>query len=609
MPAIDGSANQVMATDGLGQVSFVDASTVFTDTDDQTIDTFSFNSATNTLTLEIENDGIAAQTVDLSTLSNNANNGLNIDAGTIQLGGNLVENTTINFGGFNTSFNLDSTGDFIVQDNGVTSFIVEDTGDVGFGLSSPAYQVDISETDNTKLRAVNISKTDNTSSISYGVYNSKTSSGSSIDYAQYNELSGSGSGTQYAIANQINTTGTGLKYGVVNTFSVNSPSSKIGFINNFLNNTGDNHGLVNVFANANNASFGVQNQLTGDGVAAKTGIRNQFGGANGDVNPYIGFDNSFNDSGDGIRYGLRNTMSGTGNGAQYGNYNSLSGTGTGNKYGSYNLISSSAGGTHYGVYSSAGLNNGWAGYFVGKNYISGRLSIGETNNTNANLSIRTNSTSTVSHIELKETSANDGARIRFTNTSETSNRWTIFGRADNTAADSRFNIFHNGTGNIIVATGNGNVGIRRTPTTNTLEVNGNASKNTAGSWLANSDKRLKKDITNIKGSFALNKINKMQGVTYKWDDDKTGIERPSTIQYGFIAQDIMKVFPSKVSKDNLGYYQTAYGDYDPIFVEAIKELNKKINRLEQENKQLKELLQNQKLLEQRIQKLENFIKN
>ena len=90
-------------------------------------------------------------------------------------------------------------------------------------------------------------------------------------------------------------------------------------------------------------------------------------------------------------------------------------TGTGNKFGTYNLISSSAGGIHYGTYNSVSPTNGWAGYFVGKNYISERLSIGETNNASASLNISTNSTGTISHIELEEVGAGDGARIRFTN--------------------------------------------------------------------------------------------------------------------------------------------------------------------------------------------------
>jgi hypothetical protein len=140
----------------------------------------------------------------------------------------------------------------------------------------------------------------------------------------------------------------------------------------------------------------------------------------------------------------------------------------------------------------------------------------------------------------------------------------------------------------------GLVGIGRTPTTNLLEVNGNASKTSAGAFIANSDARLKKDIQPISGEEALNKLTKLEGVTYYWNDDKTGIDRPKEKQIGFIAQNIQKVFPDKVTKDKQGYLQTAYGDYDAIFVESIKALNEKITQLtnrldkvEKENTELK----------------------
>ncbi|MCB0398882.1 MAG: hypothetical protein KDD26_04520, partial [Winogradskyella sp.] len=66
LPTADGNAGQVMTTDGSGNVTFQDPTT---DTDNQQIDNFSFNSSTNILTLEIEDDGQAAQTVDLSSLN------------------------------------------------------------------------------------------------------------------------------------------------------------------------------------------------------------------------------------------------------------------------------------------------------------------------------------------------------------------------------------------------------------------------------------------------------------------------------------------------------------------------------------------------------------
>ena len=106
----------------------------------------------------------------------------------------------------------------------------------------------------------------------------------------------------------------------------------------------------------------------------------------------------------------------------------------------------------------------------------------------------------------------------------------------------------------------------------------------------------------------------MRGVTYLWNDSQTGIERPEGIQYGFIAQEIMELFPEKVTKDPLGFYQTSYGDYDPLFVEAFKEQQKQIDALrsqvaglEAENELLKESLQKQTKLEERLSALEALI--
>ena len=159
---------------------------------------------------------------------------------------------------------------------------------------------------------------------------------------------------------------------------------------------------------------------------------------------------------------------------------------------------------------------------------------------------------------------------------------------------------------------NGRMGISRIPTTNILEVEGEASKTTAGSWAGNSDARLKKNIQTFSEEISLQKLLQMRGVTYEWNDTKTGYKRPEGIQYGFIAQELMKVFPENVEKDNLGYYQTAYGTYDAMFVQAIKALSNKIEKLENENLRLSktndQLLETLSQIEYRVSNLENEIK-
>jgi hypothetical protein len=69
------------------------------------------------------------------TLTANANNGLYVNAGAdrIRMGGPLVENTTITQANFSLTHNLTGTGDFRIQDAGVTTFEVRDDGTTRFG--------------------------------------------------------------------------------------------------------------------------------------------------------------------------------------------------------------------------------------------------------------------------------------------------------------------------------------------------------------------------------------------------------------------------------------------------------------------------------------------
>lgn len=101
----------------------------------------------------------------------------------------------------------------------------------------------------------------------------------------------------------------------------------------------------------------------------------------------------------------------------------------------------------------------------------GKVAIGQTT-ADGFLDILADNTGAEPHINLVDNGAT-GARINFTNTATTNgNVWTLYGDSDNTAANSRFNLFHSGTGNIMVVTGNGNVGIGDTTPDATLDVNG-----------------------------------------------------------------------------------------------------------------------------------------
>ena len=92
----------------------------------------------------------------------------------------------------------------------------------------------------------------------------------------------------------------------------------------------------------------------------------------------------------------------------------------------------------------------------------------------------------------------------------------------------------------------GKVGIGRTPAVNDLEVAGNASKSTAGSWLANSDRRIKTEIESITG--ALEKLDQVRLVDFRYTDYHLAAhpEIEDRRYPNVIAQEFQQVFPDDV---------------------------------------------------------------
>lgn len=92
----------------------------------------------------------------------------------------------------------------------------------------------------------------------------------------------------------------------------------------------------------------------------------------------------------------------------------------------------------------------------------------------------------------------------------------------------------------------GNVGIGRVPGANRLEVEGEASKATAGDWLANSDRRIKTDVRSLTN--ALDIINRIQPRAFRYTDDYLRAH-PSIRDieyYNVVAQEFAEVFPESV---------------------------------------------------------------
>jgi len=91
-----------------------------------------------------------------------------------------------------------------------------------------------------------------------------------------------------------------------------------------------------------------------------------------------------------------------------------------------------------------------------------------------------------------------------------------------------------------------------------------------------SDKRLKENIKPIKNP--LGKIKKLKGVTFDWKKSKSILDIKE--DYGFIAQDVKKIVPELVRKNENELLSMRHQGVIPILVEAIKELEARVKELE-----------------------------
>jgi len=125
---------------------------------------------------------------------------------------------------------------------------------------------------------------------------------------------------------------------------------------------------------------------------------------------------------------------------------------------------------------------------------------------------------------------------------------------------------------------------------------GAAYKSGGGSWAALSDLRLKENIKDIDDNEALDSILKLRGVTFSWKNPEEHSATKNETQYGFIAQEVQKVFPQWIKndadvmgkdkdiiKEGKSYSIDLPIGFDAYMVEAIKEL---YQQKQEENKQL-----------------------
>lgn len=157
----------------------------------------------------------------------------------------------------------------------------------------------------------------------------------------------------------------------------------------------------------------------------------------------------------------------------------------------------------------------------------------------------------------------------------------------------------------------GKLGIGRTPTANLLELAGEASKATAGSWLANSDARIKTQIASITN--ALEIIDQVRPVSFRY----TGQYRHSHPEiedktyYNVVAQEFAKVFPTAVknSGETLDGSPVLQVDTYPATIYSVAAIQELHRDLQARDAELKTLKQENAALSRRLEALEKKMAN
>jgi|TARA_R110000824_G_scaffold234462_10_gene423021 hypothetical protein len=134
-----------------------------------------------------------------------------------------------------------------------------------------------------------------------------------------------------------------------------------------------------------------------------------------------------------------------------------------------------------------------------------------------------------------------------------------------------------GASDMVYNTGNGYLGMGASgaDVTHRLtlpNVSGVGGRVKANAYVTYSSQRYKGEIKNIPDP--INLLNKLNGVTYEWNDSKR-------TDIGFIAEDVGKVIPCIVDYEENGVDAIAmdYSRINAVLVEAVKEQNKIINNL------------------------------
>lgn len=390
-----------------------------------------------------------------------------------------------------------------------------------------------------------------------------------------------------------------------------------------IGTTAPTHRLHVTSASANRTVYAVNTSSTGVGVwgeSQSVGIYGLGSGTAGTAAGVFGELTNAAAAGIGVRgrapfYGVQGEATGNGIGVLgraptgigvYGESGVASGAGI--------MGANTAGsGAAIGVQGIASSPAGYAGHFSGRGYFSGNLGIGILNPANP-LSVVGNADIS-GQVSIGVTNADARLLVRGV-LGEDAFRVRVEGGTKLLVKDNG-GVGIGGNFGTVPANGlriAGWVGIARDPTANLLEVAGNASKSSAGDWLANSDRRIKQDIQPV--TDALDMLSRVRLVNFRYTDqyrqDHPAIEERRYLNV--VAQEFAEVFPEHVKSsgeklpDGSEILQVDTWPVTIYSAAAIQELNQKVDS---ENSKLRGALKQKDTeiteLKQRLEKLEQLL--
>ncbi len=339
----------------------------------------------------------------------------------------------------------------------------------------------------------------------------------------------------------------------------------------------------------------------GDSNRVEAGIANAISG--GRKNRVIGSTNEASTIGGGMQNLIEkkySVIAGGLNNWSRGDYSSVLGGNTNEAGGDYSSVLGGAGNSTQNDYSTVlggRLNEAWGSYSAAAGYkakilhasnfvyadfrgsgsefksrqnnqvllrvASGGLITDEDTSTTIRAQWHVRSSGSTPQIMVDQVS-NDFARIRFNSNLATANHWDLAG----STSTGTFNIFRNGTGNILT--------LSPTDATNLMMMSNGARLTIGGTWTNTSDRNVKDQITQIDENNVLDKLAALPISQWHYKNEA------ETVQHiGPMAQDFKAVFGLGDSDKSITTI-----DADGINMAAIKALYKKVLALETQNQQL-----------------------